>query len=96
MVSCRKVVASHTATLTDSRLAKAKSALQPFKAHGGAISLDYGNRVYDYLIVMCHFIRAGPDGWELQTLPVGFEKSDADSKTAADLTSAKKTSECFA
>lgn len=30
--------------------------VEPFKDHGGAISLDYGHRVGDYLAVVCHFI----------------------------------------
>lgn len=59
--------------------------VESFREHGGAISLDYGHRLDDYLAVICHFIEPSSDGWKLCTLPVGFEKSTAETKTSSQV-----------
>lgn len=82
VLPCRTTIANHTTLKANARLAKAQQSLLPFKEHSGAISLDYGRRVDDYLVVMCHFIDVSGNGWKLCTLPIGFEKSNAESKTA--------------
>lgn len=72
----RNTISSHCSALSSARINKAEQMLEPFKEHGGALSLDYGHRVRDYLAVVCHFIEATSDGWKLRALPVGFEGSD--------------------
>lgn len=82
VLPCRTTIANHTTLAANARIATAKGLVQAYKEHGGAIFLDYGKRVDDYLVVMCSFIESSADGWRLKTLPIGFEKSYADSKTA--------------
>lgn len=80
VLPARHAISSHTANEANTRISRASGMLQPFRDHSGAISIDYGKRVEDYLAVVCHFIEADADGWRMRSLPVGFEMSDAETK----------------
>lgn len=85
ILPCRKTIATHCKTVANARINKAEQMLEPFKEHGGAISLDYGHRVDDYLAVVCHYIEPTADGWKLRALPVGFDGSPIDKKEAPQI-----------
>ncbi|KAH7717466.1 Protein C09E7.4 [Aphelenchoides avenae] len=85
VLPCRVTIASHCKSIASSRINKAEQLLEPFKEHGGAISLDYGHRVGDYLAVVAHFVEPAADGWKLRALPIGFDGSDIKSKEAEQI-----------